>query len=69
VTVLKKEKLVLVFSSAAMRERVHSELNECIEFASAGEQPISVALGRVETNCYETSPHFFQASTSSHAEA
>jgi hypothetical protein len=37
VTVLKKEKLDLVFSSAAMRGRALSELNECIEFASAGE--------------------------------
>ena len=38
VTVLKKEKLDLVFSSPAMRERVLSELNECIEFASAGKR-------------------------------
>ncbi|KAI0307719.1 hypothetical protein B0F90DRAFT_1664754 [Multifurca ochricompacta] len=35
VTVLRKEKLLLVFSSAAMRDRVLSELNECIEFANA----------------------------------
>jgi hypothetical protein len=36
VTVLRKEKLVLVFSSPAIRERAFSELTECIEFASAG---------------------------------
>ncbi|KAH9984162.1 hypothetical protein BJV77DRAFT_1153393 [Russula vinacea] len=35
VTVLRKEKLVLVFSSPAIRERAFSELTECIEFASA----------------------------------
>jgi len=37
VTVLRKEKLVLLFASAAMRDRVLSELKECIEFANAGE--------------------------------
>src|SRR5712691_12981774 len=31
--------MVLVFSSRAVRERVLSELNECIEFARAGEHP------------------------------
>jgi len=39
VTILKKEKLVLVFTSPAMRERVLSELHECIEFANAGKCP------------------------------
>ncbi|KAH9175265.1 hypothetical protein EDB89DRAFT_348452 [Lactarius sanguifluus] len=35
VTVLRKEKVVLLFASAAMRDRVLFELQECIEFASA----------------------------------
>jgi hypothetical protein len=37
VTILRKEKIILIFASPAMRERVLSELYECIEFASAGE--------------------------------
>ncbi|KAI9445289.1 hypothetical protein H4582DRAFT_2182937 [Lactarius indigo] len=37
VTVLRKEKVVLLFASAAMRDRVLFEVKECIEFASAGE--------------------------------
>jgi hypothetical protein len=36
VTILRKEKIVMIFASPAMRERVLSELHECIEFASAG---------------------------------
>ncbi|KAI9513022.1 hypothetical protein F5148DRAFT_1273287 [Russula earlei] len=35
VTIMRKEKLDLVFSSVAMRERVLSRFKECIEFASA----------------------------------
>ena len=46
--VLRKEKLILTFSSLAMQERVLSALNECIEFASAGKQPTFNDLLEVE---------------------
>ena len=69
VTVLRKEKIVLVFASPAMRERVLSDLNECIEFASAGEHTDIPVSFRIGTHFCETSPRCFQASTPSHAEA
>src|SRR6266849_30340 len=47
VTILRKEKIVLIFASPAMRERVLSELLECTEFASAG-KCLSGVLLRVE---------------------
>lgn len=48
VTILRKEKIVLVFASPAMREKVLSELYECIEFASAG-KCISVSYSELNS--------------------
>ena len=49
VTILRREKLVLAFSTAALRERVFSELNECVEFASAGKHlPCPVFFFKLE---------------------
>ena len=57
---LRKEQVVLLFASAAIRDRVLVELKECIEFASAGEcLPITSSVHRdlISTPVHAASKH------------
>ena len=56
VTILRKEKIVLLLASAAMRDRVFFDLKECIEFASTG-RCLPERLLSTGTSCLHTPVH------------